>query len=175
VDLVAGWQQKTGSRTPKIKSKRGILKRNQKAGEKITTSTVMFVPSTSNGVLIKALTEAETDMSKMTRLQVRYQEAGVIQLASMFSTDLGKGKPCGREECCTCGRLGKNDRIQNCKQANIVYESSCLICNKEDGSNQKDEKESRIVISLVKLPRPCRNGPNNTSRMPWNSVKVPTW
>ena len=65
-------------------------KRYQKAVERITTSTVMFVPSTRNGVLIKALKEAETEMSKMTRFQVRYQEAGGIQLARLFSTDLGE-------------------------------------------------------------------------------------
>ena len=70
-------------------------KRNQKAGEKINTSTVMFVPSTRNGVLIKALKEAETEISKLTRFQVRYQEAGGIQLARLFSTDLGKGSHVG--------------------------------------------------------------------------------
>ena len=89
----------------------------QKGGEKINTSTVMLIPSTRNGILIKALKEAETEMSKITRFQVRYQEAGGIQWAWLFSTDIEKGLPCGREECQT---FGKDERIPNCKQANIV-------------------------------------------------------
>ena len=94
-------------------------KKFMQAGEKITTSTVMFIPSTRNGILIKALKEAETEMSKITRFKVRYQEAGGIQLARLFSTDLGKGQPCGREECQPCGRYGRKDeKIPNCKQAN---------------------------------------------------------
>ena len=114
----------------------------------------MFVPSTRNGVLIKALKEAETEMSKITRFQVRYQEAGGIQLARLFSTDLGKGLPCGREECHTCERYGKDEKRPNCKQANIVYESSCQICNKEDGVNiTEKEKEVRLGIYLGETSR----------------------
>ena len=119
------------------------------AGEKITTSTVMFIPSTRNGILIKALKEAETEMSKITRFKVRYQEAGGIQLARLFSTDLGKGQPCGREECQPCGRYGRKDeKIPFCKQANIGYESSCQLCNKEDGNITEKEKEGRLGIYL---------------------------
>ena len=47
----------------------------------------------------------------------------------------------------------KNDRIPNCKEANTVYESSCLICNQKDGVKKKDEKESRVVIYLGETSR----------------------
>ena len=104
----------------------------QKAGDQnIKTSTVMFIPSTKNGTLIKTLKEAEIEMSRITRFRVRYQEAGGIQLARLFSTDLGKGQPCGREECQPCGRQD-DEKIPNCKQSSIVYESSCQICNKDN-------------------------------------------
>jgi hypothetical protein len=92
-------------------------------------------------------------MSKMTRFKVRYQEAGGIQLARLFSTDLGKGRPCGREECQPCGRHGSDEVIPNCKQASIVYESSCLICNQEDGKNKKDGNEGRNGIYLGETSR----------------------
>ena len=79
-----------------------------------------------NGTLIKALKEAEIEISKITRFRVRYQEAGGIQLARLFSTDLGKRQPFEREECQPCGRYGRNDeKSPNCKQAKIVHESSC--------------------------------------------------
>ena len=86
-------------------------KKFMQAEEKIPTSTVMFIPSIRNGILIKALKEAETEMSKITRFKVRFQEAGWIQVARLFSSELGKGKPCGRY-----GR--KDEKIPNCKQAN---------------------------------------------------------
>ena len=68
---------------------------------------VMFIPSTKNVTLIMALKEAETDMSNITRFRVRYQEAGGIHLARLFSTDLGKGQPCGRLD---------DEKIPKCKQ-----------------------------------------------------------
>ena len=92
-------------------------------------------------------------VAEMTRFQVRYQEAGGIQLARLFSTDLGKGQPCGSEECHTSGRYGKAEKIPNCRQANIVYESSCQICNQEDGSIKKDEKDGRNGIHLGETSR----------------------
>ena len=78
----------------------------------------MLIPFTRNGVLIKALKEAEPEMSNMTRFKVRHQEAGGIKLARLYSTDLGKGQQCGREECQTCGTYGRNERnerMPNCK------------------------------------------------------------
>jgi hypothetical protein len=87
--------------------------------------------------------DAELEMSNITRFRVRYQEAGGIQLARLFSTDLEKGQPCGREECQPCGRLD-DEKIPNCKQASILYESSCQICNKD--TKGKEEASGRMGI-----------------------------
>ena len=72
---------------------------------------------------------------------MRYQEAGGIQLARMFSTELAKGQHCGREDCQPCGTGEK--RNPNSKQSNIVYESRCKACNKEkDASSLQEGKEN---------------------------------
>jgi hypothetical protein len=103
----------------------------------------MFIPSTKNGTLIKALKDAELEMSNITRFRVRYQEAGGTQLARLFSTDLGKGQSFVREECQPYGRLD-DEKIPNCKQASILYESSCQICNKD--TKGKEEASGRMGI-----------------------------
>ena len=136
------WFKETQDQVPGSKTARKH-KKFQKAGENIKTSTVMFIPSTRNSTLVKALKEAEIEMSKITRFKVRYQEAGGIQLARLFSTDLGKGQPCGREECQPCGRQDE-ENIPNCKQSSILYESSCQICNKD--TNRKEEPSGRLGI-----------------------------
>ena len=118
-------------------------KKFQKAGDNIKTSTVMFIPSTKYSTLIRASKEAEIGMLNITRFRVRYQEARGIQLPRLFSTGLGKGQPCGREKCKPCVRLD-DDKIPNCKQASILYESSCQICNKD--TKGKEEASGRMVI-----------------------------
>ena len=61
----------------------------QRAGkEKITTSTVVFVPPTRGGKLVEMLTEKEVELANITKFRVKYQEAGGTKLGLLFSTDL---------------------------------------------------------------------------------------
>ena len=85
---------------------------NRKTDVKIETSTVMFIPSTRGGLLTSMMRERETEMSRITRFKVKMQESGGIQLARLFSTDLGQ--PCGRQDCQPC--KGSEGR-KNCKKA----------------------------------------------------------
>ena len=73
------------------------------------------------------------------------QEAGGIQLARLFQTDLASSEHCGREDCHPCeGNPGKKS---NCKQSSILYESKCKVCNPDlKGSSQKEELQSRVGI-----------------------------
>ena len=75
----------------------------QKAGNKnkmeqrrIQPTTVMFVPSTRNGTLIKMMRENEEKLVEMTGFRISYSEAGGTQLGRYFSTDLAGDQPCGR-------------------------------------------------------------------------------
>ena len=53
-------------------------------------------------------------MARITRFRVKYQEAGGIQLARLFSTDLAKGESCQREDCPHCS--SKEEKKTGCKQ-----------------------------------------------------------
>ena len=89
---------------------------NKKREAKIETSTVMFIPSTRGGLLTSMMRERETEMSRTTRFRVKMQESGGIQLARLFSTDLAKGQPCGRQDCQPCeGSMGRT----NCNSRSV--------------------------------------------------------
>ena len=109
------------------------------------TTTVMFIPSTRGGLLIRMMKDREVEMARITRFKVRMQEAGGIQLERLFQTDLASSEHCGREDCHPCeGNPGKKS---NCKQSSILYESKCKVCNPDlKGSSQKEELQSRVGI-----------------------------
>ena len=52
------------------------------------TSTVMFIPSSRGGILTSMLREKEDEMVRITRFRVKFQEAGGVKLARMFSTSI---------------------------------------------------------------------------------------
>ena len=142
-------KRSTWYRDGKEKSDEGKRKKNRNTvkGKKnfqqdgqVRTATVVFVPSTKGGVLTRKLREREEVLAGLTGFKIRFQEAGGSQLASLFSTDLGKGKHCGRD-CPPCDGSSTESR-QNCKARNVVYETSCNICNptEEKPSIQKEEK-----------------------------------
>ena len=111
---------------------------NKKTDVKIETTTVMFIPSTRGGLITSMMRESETKMSRITRFKVKMQESGGIQLARLFSTDLTKGQPCGRQDCQQCeGSKGKTD----CKKTTVLYESKCAICNPEETRSRTSRQE----------------------------------
>ena len=78
-------------------------------------------------------------MGKITRFKVKIQEEGGIQLARLFSIDLARGEPCGRDDCNPCKASKKR---LNCKQALILYESKCEKCNPDKTGNPAYRKET---------------------------------
>ena len=66
--------------------------------EKVYLETVIFVPSTRGGILVRKLRDREETLAGITGFRVKLQEAGGTQLMNMFNTNLGKGstvaEPC---------------------------------------------------------------------------------
>ena len=103
------WYQ-NGKKDGKL-SKTRMKKIFQKGGGNnvnMEASTVLFIPSTKGGVLTKMMRDNEKELAKITRFRVKFQEAGGIQLAMMFSTDLAKGEACQREDCPPCTSKEEN-------------------------------------------------------------------
>ena len=92
----------------------GKRKKAFQQDRKMETSTVMFIPSTRGGLLTRMMREREFELSKITKFKVKMQEAGGIQLARLFSTELAKGESCGREDLHPCRTSLKRP---NCKQS----------------------------------------------------------
>jgi hypothetical protein len=115
----------------------------------------MFVPSTKGGILTKMLRENEPEMIRITKFKVKFQEAGGIKLAGLFSTNLSKGEHCQRQDCVPCNQ--RVEKRPNCKQAGILYESKCSWCNKEEDqktSHQEDNQKIRQGIYYGESSRP---------------------
>ena len=95
------------------------------------TISVMFVEQTVGGVLAKRLQEVEDRLAAITGYRVRITETSGSQLCRILpnTNPWGQGD-CERVECYTCSQSG--ERLEDCKKRNILYESVCLVCNKED-------------------------------------------
>ena len=143
--------KKDNSKRPSQKIGNKKRKVVQKAG-KIPTTTVVFVPNTKGGILVKKLKEKEDSMSDITGFRIRFQEAGGSQLKNMFNTDLAKGKHCGRTPCPPCDGPGENK--DNCRSRNLVYESCCTVCNPcTKASRRMEEKTPRSGVYIGETSR----------------------
>ena len=67
------------------------------------------------------------------------EAAGTPLCMLLPSTNPWGPADCGREDCVTCGQ--GDERRQDCRKRNIMYESSCNICNKEETGKGKKELE----------------------------------
>ena len=109
---------------------------------KINITTVMFVPNSKRSLIVNKLKEREDEMANITGFRIKYQEAGGTQLARMFSTDLARDLPCGRNECWPCNST-QEGKIKNCRARSVLYETSCKVCNPdtEDASSMTSPQE----------------------------------
>lgn len=71
-------------------------KNKNKVSPGINTTTVVIVPSTKNGILVRKLKETEEEMAIMSDFRIRFQEAGGSKLSNQFNTNLSHGQHCGR-------------------------------------------------------------------------------
>ena len=92
------------------------------------------------------LREDEDRMAGVTGFRIKLQEAGGSKLIDSFDKDLGKGQHFGRK---TCHYTNKR---QNCRSRNLVYESSCMLCNPVS-SRQEDQVGPREGIYIGETSR----------------------
>ena len=108
------------------KIKKIFHKNKNKVMPRINTTTVVIVPSTKNGILVRKLKETEEEMAIMSDFRIRFQEAGGSKLSNQFNTNLSHGQHCGRI-CYPCECNG--EKRENCRAKNITYQSCCKECN----------------------------------------------
>ena len=125
----------TTRKGPWVKLKK-VSRRPARKPQRIKTTTVMFIPSTRGGVLLRLMQDNEERLAPITQFRIRYLEAGGRKLGEFFSTDLGRGLHCGRQECHCCNTGGENR--PNCKSQSILYESVCELCKDEDTTSTEE-------------------------------------
>jgi hypothetical protein len=120
----------------------------------------MFVPTTRRGLLTTMLKEQEDKLSNMTGFRVKYQEAGGVQMGKLFSTDLARDQPCGRDQCWPC-LTKKEGESKKCRDRSVLYVTSCSLCNPGvDETSQVDNNKEvpRVVNMNVADPSPSSKG-----------------
>ena len=104
------------------------------------TIGVMFVDQTPGGQLARNLQAVEDRLARASGYRIRMVELSGTPLQRLLpNTDPWAGQPCGRDGCYTCKQDG--ERKQNCKKRNILYESSCTLCNPEDDAKKESVKD----------------------------------
>ena len=103
------------------------------------TVAVMFVDQTIGGELAKRLQSAEDRLAAMTGYRVRMSETSGSRLCRLLpNTNPWSGLDCQRKTCYTCNQPGET--LEDCKRRNIMYESVCAECNKEETGGKKASK-----------------------------------
>jgi hypothetical protein len=105
----------------------------EKTDRRMENSTVMFVQSTRRSALVNSLKSQEDELSRIYGFRIKYQEASGIQLGRMFSTDLARSIPCGRNTCWPCN----TSKAKTCKARSVLYATSCLLCNPPKGATDE--------------------------------------
>ena len=124
----------------------------------VPTTSVMFVQSTRRGILVNKLKEGEDELARITGFRIKYQEAGGVQLSKIFSTDLARDQPCGRNVCWPC-QTSKEGETKNCKARSILYETSCIACGPVKDKTAPVEDSNLEEGDLhVAVPSPCPGG-----------------
>ena len=96
-------------------------------------TSVLFVPNSHNGILLKRLEEKEPPLTKLSGCCVRLVESSGVPLSRLFSLDMSDGR-CHRYNCLVCMSFtGKGS--SKCRKNSVVYESSCTS-SKTLGSTQ---------------------------------------
>ena len=125
--------------------KRILTKRTQnssaqkrKPGPQLEIKSVMFVPRSEKGELLKRLKEEESKLADLTGYRVRLVERSGTQLSRILcQRNPWAGEDCSRPDCLVCGdgEAGGGD----CRRRNITYITTCITClkNKKEGVTEK--------------------------------------
>ena len=107
------------------------------AKPKLRTTSVLFVEYSKGGSLASAIRLTILRLAPMLGFTVKVVENAGTTLAAMLNNkDPWAGQQCGRDNCppCTQG----DDKLEDCKAQNILYESICRECNKENSERKGD-------------------------------------
>ena len=101
-------------------------------------TTVLQVPNSKDSKLLRELARIEPKLAKLTKYSTKLVEKSGIPLVRLFSRTFDEGT-CHWKDCPACAYPDK--RGSKCRQNNIVYESVCLVCEKEVGEGTRQSSK----------------------------------
>ena len=108
-----------------------------KDGNEMENTTVMFVPNSKDGLLLKILKEREAILSKITGFRINFIEAGGIPLGTIFNTD-----------CILCNPQGRDGHPSSRRSGIYIGETSRSLSERmseHEGDARKFDKGSHII------------------------------
>ena len=132
--LIHEWFQGKSEGT-KVPDQHNIKKKKTmgQTKETKTPDSIIFIPRSPDGDLIKTLRNAEQKLQGIGNIKLRLVEESGASLRQMLTTsNPWKDEPCGKAGCLMCVQkeMGR-DKVGPCKNKSVVYQSSCLMCRKE--------------------------------------------
>ena len=106
-------------------------------------TSIMYVPSSKGGRLLKMLAKAEPRIAKLTGYQVKYIEKPGKRLSKFFSKEKSENV-CHRPDCGVCINSDRK-KPSMCQVKGVVYSGVCLICDEKFRSGQT-ESHSGVYI-----------------------------
>ena len=99
--------------------------------EELRVTSVLFVEQSKRVTLASKMRETLRRLEPLLGFRMKVVENAGTSLGTLLSNrDPWAGTRCGRESCFPCKQ--KTERIEDCRKANILYESRCCTCNGEE-------------------------------------------
>ena len=105
--------------------------------------TVIFMQHTRHSELAKRVRGKLKELEKVGKIKVKIVERSGTKLQDLLhKSNVWEEKDCLRENCWVCNEDNVGGKKGQCYKKNIVYESYCITCYKEEERKKKDEKEN---------------------------------
>ena len=112
--------------------------------------SVLFVPRTEGGELIKRLRKKEAELAEITEYRVKLVERSGTQIRKILcKKNPFAGQNCFREYCMICKEGGKGD----CRRRNITYKTSCNNCRERNAASGISDNDENVASYIGESAR----------------------
>ena len=99
--------------------------------ERIVYKTVLFVPTTKDGILVKMLKKREEELNRFSNERIKIVEEGGTKISTLLTNNPFPVSKCNGkalERCFVCKSLGEDNPKISCRNNNVGYRLGCDTC-----------------------------------------------
>ena len=146
-DKPEDWELPEGWKTDREKGEKRKADKDMNMKKRKKVKGVMFVQHTHHSEMAGELRLNENEFERMTDFRMKMVEKAGVKIGSILTeSDPWSGQGCERISCWLCDTkliTGKNLK-QDCTKRNLVYETYCINCEKEEKEKiAKEEGEGK--------------------------------